>query len=1348
MSERSIHFPEHLPVSQRREEIASAIAEHQVVIVAGETGSGKTTQLPKICLELGRTAIGHTQPRRIAARTIAERVAAELGSEVGDLVGYQVRFTDESSADTKIKLMTDGILLGELRRDRLLRRYDTIIIDEAHERSLNIDFLLGYLRRLLPKRPDLKVIVTSATIDPESFSKHFADAPIIEVSGRTFPVEVRYRPLVPDAVSGDDHDVDGDASDAVLAQERDLFTGIIAALRELEAEADGDVLVFLPGEREIRDAEDAIRGSLTGRARETTEVVPLYGRLSARDQHRVFEASRTPGIRRRVVLATNVAETSLTVPGIAYVIDSGLARISRYSTRAKVQRLPIEAISQASANQRSGRSGRTRDGIAIRLYSEQDFARRPEYTDPEILRTNLASVLLQMASLQLGEISDFPFLTPPDQRGVKDGLDLLTELGAIRRTRGNSKRGASTQRSSKSVGAGQDAAPASRGGVALTRVGRDLAKLPIDPRYGRMVVAAREHDVAREVLIIVAGLTVPDIRERPLEHRAHADQLHARFRDPSSDFFTLLNIWNYLEDRSHELGSSAFRKLCRAEYLNMVRFREWQDLFRQLRELATPLGLKLHRPPKRTASAPDTAKTDDAAVSRPHTNEPGANADAVHKALLTGLLSHIGVYDKQRRDFQGARNTRFRVFPGSGLAKAAPDAVMAAELVETSQLFARTVAKIDPAWAEQLAGDLVKRQHGEPHWERKQGQAVTNETVTLYGVPLVRDRRIGFARINPQWSRDLFLRHALVEGDWNANYPFDRANRQLRRQLEELEERTRQRGLIEDDERILEFFDERIPQTVVSQPTFDKWWREAREHQPKLLNLTRADLLDNDADTVDETAFPRYWQHGEQRLKLQYKFDPNAPDDGVTAIVPLPLLAMLEPEGFDWQVPGLRAELVTALLRTLPKATRRNFVPAADWAARLLALLGDVHPHTGTQPSGTITGTLHEHMQREAGMRFDEAEFDLERVPAHLRMRFRVVDDRGRELGVGMNLSALQQRLKRASEAALVHAIPTNADAGRHGAATRGGSGSKHRDSAGTAAAQHAASVSEQQDVTAWPADSLPESFDIRRKHGVIRAWPTLKLRDPAHPATSKIDLVLATTAADQAREHDRAVAALLARSVPSPASYVQAHLTASEKLALAASPYPSVNALIDDVLFALAVPAIPETSIRTRAEFDRVRDAFNAGLVDAMFEAVKGVAQVLTAQREALAAMKRTNALAFLGSLTDMREQLDALIFNGFISRTGIARLPHLQRYLRAISYRCERLSQNAATERAGSLEMVTALALYREAGGTLPPEPDASATMCDARWMLEELRVSLFAQQLGTATPASLKRLRKLLA
>ncbi|NLT25656.1 MAG: ATP-dependent RNA helicase HrpA, partial [Microbacteriaceae bacterium] len=1113
--------------------------------------------------------------------------------------------------------------------------------------------------------------------------------------------------------------------------DRDVFEGIVDALRELEREEPGDVLVFLSGEREIRDAEEAIRGSLAGRNRDDTEVLPLYGRLSARDQHRVFERRRAPGIRRRVVLATNVAETSLTVPGIAYVIDTGLARISRYSTRSKVQRLPIEPVSRASANQRSGRSGRTRPGIAIRLYGEDDFESRPEFTDPEILRTNLASVLLQMISLGLGAIDDFPFLTPPDPRGVRDGVELLRELGAI---------GPSTGRPAQGDGGARP--------PRLTRIGRELARLPIEPRYARMVLAGRAEGVARETVIIVAGLTVQDLRERPLEHRQHADELHARFKDPTSDFLGLLKLWYYLEELGDELSSSALRRRMKAEYLNFVRWREWQDLVRQLREVTRPLGI-------------DTSRREGGA----------ADPDAVHRALLTGLLSHLGIRDELKRDYLGARGTRFRIFPGSALAKQQPDAVMAAELVETSQLFARTVARIDPAWAEAAAGDLVKRRYAEPHWERKQGQAVASETATLYGVPIVRNRRVGFAKVDPAWSRDLFIRHALVEGDWTGRYPFERRNRQLRREVAELEERTRQRGRVADDEALVEWFDERLPDDVVSQPTFDRWWREAQRERPELLDLTRADLLGDDAGPDDEGAFPREWRQGDQRLKLRYKFDPYAPDDGVTATVPLPLLARLDPVGFDWGVPGMRAELVAALLKSLPKATRRNFVPAADWARRLLALVDDrdggttpvggFRPDRGEAVPGPLTEVLHGHLQREGGIRFDAAEFDWEKVPSHLRMRFRVVGDDGRELGAGDDLEALQQRLKRASEASLAKATSMAAalqdagiapEAGRRQRRGRGRGGDTPSPSAPAAApapaADSPAPVAEQRDLDAWPLDELPASFDLRQRGGVIRAYPTLKLADPAHPGRSRIDLALATTADDQAREHPRAVAALLARSVPTPAGYVQAHLTAAEKLSLAASPYRSTEALLADVLAALARDALPAEPVRTRAGFEALRDRFNAGLVDAMFDAVKLVAQVLQAHREATVAIKDANALAHLGSLADAKAQLAALVHDGFVSRTGIERLRQLPRYLRAVTHRIERLGQNAALERAGSIEMEQMLALYREAGGELPSAPDAPAGLVRARWLLEELRVSLFAQQLGTAEPVSPKRLRKAIA
>ncbi|WP_348788362.1 ATP-dependent RNA helicase HrpA [Leifsonia sp. NPDC080035] len=1275
-----ITFPPELPVSQRRDDIARAISENQVVIVAGETGSGKTTQLPKICLELGRTSIGHTQPRRIAARTIAERIAEELGQSVGELVGYQVRFTDRVSQATRIKLMTDGILLNEIHRDRLLRKYDTIIIDEAHERSLNIDFLLGYLRELLPKRPDLKVIITSATIDPESFAAHFAaadgtPAPIVEVSGRTFPVEIRYRPLVAEQLEEDEDD-----PDPVPGADRDYLQGINDALDELAREAGGDVLVFLSGETEIRDAADAIRGrNLPG-----TEVLPLYGRLSAAEQHRVFQPSAMPGVRRRVVLATNVAETSLTVPGIKYVIDAGTARISRYSTRAKVQRLPIEAVSQASANQRSGRSGRTSDGIAIRLYSQEDFEKRPEFTEPEILRTNLAAVILQMISLGLGDIAAFPFLTPPDSRGIKDGLDLLAELGAVVK--------------------GKD------GSNALTKVGRSLAQLPIDPRFARMVVESKRHNTSREVMAIVAGLTIQDVRERPVEKRGSADEKHARFADPTSDFLTLLNLWNYLEEKKKELSSSAFRRLCKAEYLNFLRVREWQDVYRQLRQLAKPLGLTI--------------------------GEPSVNPDGIHRSLLAGLLSHIGIKDltasgnkggargSRQSEYLGARQARFVIFPGSTLAKKQPNTIMSAELVETSRLFARTNAAIDPAWAEPIAGDLCKRQYSEPHWEKNQGAVVAYERVTLYGVPIISRRRVQYARIDAELSRELFIRHALVDGEWDSHQAFDRANRKLRAELRELEERTRRRDILNDDEAVFEFYDRRIPADVVSTRTFEGWWKKARNETPDLLTMTQEALLDEEAADVDEEAFPPVWRQGDQRLTLRYRFEPGAEDDGVTVQVPLPLLAGLLPDGFDWQVPGLRHELVTALIKSLPKAIRRQVVPAADWAQRLLGELSDaagMRAHDGAKPAASLADTLAATISRLTGSRVSGSDFDLERLPAHLRPTFQVIGERGRPLASGKDLGALQDRLR-----------------------------SRARDSVARVAEARTPNALERAGLTTWDFDELPRFLDSTQKGpngttNTIRAYPALV------DDGQSVSIRLMSTPADQARAIPGGVRRLLLASIPSPVAYVQQHLTSNEKLTLAASPYPNTKALFDDCLLAVIDSVLyrmkPDGQLFMRAEFEAVRDRVSGVVMDSMFETVALVTRILTAARAADKAISGTTALAYLPALNDAKGQLAGLVYPGFVSATGLPQLAQLPRYLNGITQRMQALPTNPGRDRAWQTQVETAVALYTDAGGRIPPAPHAPEHLVHARWMLEEFRVSLFAQSLGTAETVSLQRIRKVL-
>lgn len=1286
----AVTYPPDLPVSQRRDDIAAAIRDHQVVIVAGETGSGKTTQLPKILLELGRERIAHTQPRRIAARTIAERVAEELGSELGALVGYKVRFTDQVSKSTRVTLMTDGILLAALRGDRELRGYDAIIIDEAHERSLTIDFLLGYLKQLLPRRPELKLIITSATIDPESFAKHFAaadgsPAPIIEVSGRTFPVEIRYRPLVPDGADTENRSTDypGDPDDdeadgpSTPGEAIDMIDGVIAAVDELGREGDGDVLVFFSGENEIRDAADALTGHLArqGPRGAGTEVLPLYGRLSAAEQHRVFE--RAPaGIRRRIVLATNVAETSLTVPGIRYVVDTGTARISRYSARAKVQRLPIEPISQASANQRSGRSGRTSDGIAIRLYSQLDYEKRPEFTDPEILRTNLAAVILQMISLGLGDIESFPFLQPPDKRGIADGLDLLLELSAV-----ESKDGAHR----------------------ITRIGREIAQLPLDPRYARMVVEAQKLGVAREVIAIVAGLSIQDPRERPVEKRERADQLHNRFRDPTSDFISLLNLWNHLQRRQKDLSGNQFRKEVRSEFLNYLRIREWADVERQIRRQTKGVG-------KHAADG-----------------ENAVDATLIHKAILSGLLSHIGLKDAAKRDYLGARQRRFVLFPGSGLAKKQPDAVMAAELVETSRLFARTVAVIDPAWAEPHAGDLAKRQYSEPRWEKRQGAAVVDEKVTLFGVPIIPRRRAQLARLDPALARELFIRHALVEGEWDTTRldkrltAFIRDNARVRRELEQLEERSRRRDILLDDEKIVEFFEQRIPADVTDVRRFERWWRDARREHPDTLTITRDDLVEAEQLPDDDGSYPTRLTLGDQTLSVGYRFEPGAADDGVTVTVPLPLLPRLDTAGFDWLVPGLRHELVTALLKTLPKPIRRNVVPAADWATKLLAAV----PPGADLRELSITEFLATEIRRQTFTPVDPDDFDLDRLPAHLRMGYAVVDDRGGRLARGTDLTALQQKLR-----------------------------DRGRDSVARVATAAAKSPIERGGITAWDdtvgqSGTLPQQLEMRRGETTIRAYPALV------DEGGSVALKLQTSIVEQVAAHRAGVRRLVQLGVASPLAYIQEHLTSAEKLSLAASPYRSNAALIDDALRAVIDAEIASTSSDardalpwSREQFESLRDRVNAGLPDRLFGIVATAAAVLAAAREVDVLISRSSSLQLMAPLAEAREQLNTLVFDGFIGRTGLDRLPRLTVYLRGITYRVERLADNLGRDRAWMLEVQQAAELYTAAGGTLPLAADPEPRIREARWMLEELRLSLFAQPLGARGPISVQRIRKQLS
>ncbi|MEU9338081.1 ATP-dependent RNA helicase HrpA [Streptomyces sp. NPDC048290] len=1250
----AVTYPEQLPVSQKKDAIADAIRDHQVVIVAGETGSGKTTQIPKICMELGRGVrgmIGHTQPRRIAARTVAERVAEELNTPLGEAVGWKVRFTDQVNPDaTLVKLMTDGILLAEIQTDRELRAYDTIIIDEAHERSLNIDFLLGYLAQLLPRRPDLKVVITSATIDPERFSRHFGDAPIIEVSGRTYPVEVRYRPLLEE-----------DSEDA----DRDQITAIIDAVEELQGEGKGDILVFLSGEREIRDTADA----LTKKQYRFTEILPLYARLSHAEQHRVFQ----PHTGRRIVLATNVAETSLTVPGIKYVIDPGFARISRYSHRTKVQRLPIEAISQASANQRKGRCGRTSDGICIRLYDEDDFTARPEFTDAEILRTNLASVILQMTAAGLGDIEKFPFIDPPDHRNIRDGVQLLQELGAIDPAEKDVRN-------------------------RLTDTGRKLAQLPVDPRLARMVLEADRNGCVREVMVIAAALSIQDPRERPADKQTQADQQHARFRDETSDFLALLNLWRYLREQQKERGSSAFRRMCKQEYLNFLRVREWQDIYTQLRTVAKQLGI--------------------------HLNEDDAPADRIHVSLLAGLLSHIGMKDVReskdakdsggRKDrggneYLGARNAKFAIFPGSALFKKPPRFVMSAELVETSRLWARVNAKIEPEWVEPLAEHLIKRTYSEPHWEKDQAAVMAYEKVTLYGVPIVAQRKVNYGRIDPEISRELFIRNALVEGDWRTHHKFYADNRKLLTEVEELEHRARRRDILVDDDTLFDFYDQRVPEHVVSGAHFDSWWKHKRHEEPEFLDFEREMLIRESAEAVTKADYPDNWRQGQLKFRVTYQFEPGADADGVTVHLPLQVLNQVTDEGFDWQIPGLREELVTELIRSLPKPIRRHYVPAPNFAQRFLA--------TAVPLQEPLTVTMARALKQMVGVPLTADDFDWSRVPEHLRITFRVVDERRRKVAEDKDLTALGLRLKPKARQALSQAA----------AATASREGGESLERAG---------------LTDWTIGTLTRVFETRRAGHPVKAYPALV------DDGDTVSVRLFDTEAEQAEAMWKGTRRLILRTIPvNPAKFASEKLTNPQKLALSANPHGSIQALFDDCAMAAADrliadfggPAWDEESYRKL--YEKVR----AEIVDTTVRAVGQTQQVLAAWQAAERRLKGTRSPALLANLADVRAQLDALVKPGFVTATGLRRLPDLVRYLIAVDRRLQQMPtsvQRDTTRMEKVQEMRDEYAWLLE---QLPQGRPVPAAVRDIRWMIEELRVSYFAHALGTAYPVSDKRIVK---
>ncbi|HHW5575378.1 TPA: ATP-dependent RNA helicase HrpA [Haemophilus influenzae] len=1225
-----IVFPESLPVSQRKVEIQKLLSEHQVIVVAGETGSGKTTQLPKMCLELGfgnLGMIGHTQPRRIAARSVAARIAEELETELGGLVGYKVRFNDQISDDTQIKLMTDGILLAEIQNDRFLNQYSCLIIDEAHERSLNNDFILGYLKQLLPRRRDLKLIITSATIDVERFSKHFNNAPIIEVSGRTYPVEVRYRPVVEE-------------------DDQDQLQGILNAVDELQAEGRGDILIFMNGEREIRDTAEALQRQNL----KHTEILPLFARLSAQEQNKIFH----PSGLNRIVLATNVAETSLTVPGIKYVIDPGTARISRYSYRTKVQRLPIEPISQASANQRKGRCGRVSEGICIRLYSEEDFNSRPEFTDPEILRTNLASVILQMTALGLDDIEAFPFVDAPDKRHIQDGVKLLEELGAFEtvQTKSGEKR-------------------------LLTRVGRQLAQIPVDPRLAKMILSAVNFGCVYEMMIIVSALSIQDPRERPQEKQQASDEKHRRFADKKSDFLAFLNLWRYLQEQQKALSKNQFRRQCQKDFLNYLRIREWQDIYHQIRLTVREMGLPI--------------------------NSEKAEYQQIHTALLSGLLSHIGLKEAEKQQYLGARNAHFAIFPNSVLFKKQPKWVMAAELVETSKLWGRMVAEIEPEWIEPLAEHLIKKSYSEPRWSKSRGAVIADEKVTLYGVPIVAARPVNYGAIDPTVSREIFIQSALVEGGWNTKHKFFKENQRLVREVEELEHKSRRRDILVDDRTLFEFYDQRIGTEVVSQKHFDTWWKKAQQKDPELLNFERSFLINDDAEQVSKLDFPNFWHQGNLKLKLTYQFEPGTDADGVTVHIPLPLLNQVEMTGFDWQIPGLREELVIALIKSLPKSYRRNFVPAPNYAQAFLSRAMPLEK--------PLLDTLIYELRRMTGVTVEAEHWNWEQIPSHLKMTFRVVDENGKKIAGSMNLGELKFNLKdRVQES-----ISAVADDGI-----------------------------EQSGLHIWSFADLPQCYEQKQRGFSVKAFPAIVDEKDA------VGIKLFETEFEQSMAMQQGLRRLLLLNVPSPIKYLHEKLPNKAKLGLYFTPFGRVLDLIDDCIACAVDKLIADFGgfVWNEAGFEKLRDFVRENLNEVTVDIAQKVEQILTLTYQLNQRLKGKMDFTMAFALSDIKSQLAGLVYQGFVQKSGYDRLPDLQRYLQAIDKRIDKLAQDVNRDRAAMLRVEQVQQAYQQLLAKLPKSKPISDEVAEIRYMIEELRVSLFAQQLGTKYQISDKRIANIIS
>lgn len=1228
---KKIEYPEILPVTAKKQQIADLIKAHQVVIIAGETGSGKTTQIPKICLELGlgvKGYIGHTQPRRLAARSVANRIAQELNSEMGKLVGYKVRFNDHVESGTLIKLMTDGILLAEIQQDRLLMQYDTIIIDEAHERSLNIDFILGYLKQLLPKRPDLKVIITSATIDVDRFSRHFNHAPVVEVSGRTYPVEVRYRPTL---MSEDE-------------AEYDDFQGVIDAIDELSYEDNrGDILVFLTGEREIRDLADTLNKLNLLH----TEVVPLYARLSASEQNRIFQSHNG----RRIILSTNVAETSLTVPGIKYVIDPGMARISRYSYRTKVQRLPIEPISQASANQRKGRCGRTSNGICIRLYDEQDFLSRPEFTDPEILRTNLASVILQMTALDLGNISAFPFIEPPEQKHIKDGIRLLEELGAI-----YSKKGI----------------------YNLTSVGKVLAQLPIDPRLARMLVEARKTACVKEVMIVSAALSIQDPRERPLDKQQISDEKHRRFQDKNSDFMSYINLWKYIQEQQHALTNNQFRQLCRKDFLNYLRIKEWQDIYTQIRQTVKQLAIAI--------------------------NSQDSDYQSIHTAILSGLLSHIGMKELEKFEYVGARNIKFAIFPGSGVFKTLPKWCVASELVETTRLWGRNVAKIEPEWIEPLSTHLSKKHYSEPRWSKNQGNTIANEKVTLFGLPIVNCRIVNYNRIDPKLSRELFIKHALIEGDFEGKYDFFIKNHRLVNEVEELEHKSRRQDILVDDALIFEFYDSKIPLDITCAKEFDHWWKREKLANSDFLLLSKSLLINPTAEKVAKNDYPDYWLYNNQiQLKLTYQFDIGGARDGVTVNIPLTILNQIDNDSvFQWQVVGFREELIIALIKSLPKSLRRNLVPAPNYAK---AFLERAIPY-----QTDLFTALEKEFRRMTGVTINKEDWQLEQVPSYLKMTFNILDENGKTILVGKDLSLLKEQLKEKVQKILTKITQTqNNDI-------------------------------EKSDITDWNFGHLPKVYESKRQNYVVKAYPTLV------DEGKSVAIKLVDSEEQQAKFMQQGIKRLIYLNIPSPIKYLHEKLPNKAKLGLYFNPFGKINDLIDDCIYCGINYLIEKEQgiIFEQQQFPPLLDKIKGEINDIIVEIASQVERILTLNYEITKKLKGRMDLSLALSLADIKKQLSQLIYKGFVADSGYQKLPDIYRYLQAIDKRIEKLFLDPNKDRLHLIviERVTELYLKLQQQEKYKTH---ELLIKQLRWMIEELRVNLFAQQLGTPYPISEKRIKQ---